>query len=132
MKTVKIVIVVFLAIAMGSNSFAQTQDHSKMDMSKTKTDSKMELTNTKTETFKVWGNCESCQKRIQKAAKIDGVTKAEWNKDTKLLTLVYNPLMVKSDDVLKKIASVGHDTEKFKADTKVYNSLDGCCQYDRK
>ena len=73
--------------------------------------------------------CGMCKDRIEKAAKVDGVSKADWNKDTKILTLAYDPSKVKSDDVQKKIAAVGHDTEKFKADTKTYNGLPGCCKY---
>ncbi len=32
----------------------------------------------------------------------------------------------------KKLASVGHDTEKYKADDKAYNALDECCKYERR
>ena len=84
---------------------------------------------TKTETIKVYGNCGMCKERIEKAAKVDGVSSAAWNKDSKMLTLVYNPSKVKSDDVLKKIAAVGHDSDRFKADDKVYNALHSCCKY---
>ena len=83
----------------------------------------------KSETIKVPGNCEMCKARIEKAAKVAGVTKAEWNQKTKVLTLVYDPAKVKSDDVQKKIAAVGHDTPKFKATSTVYNVLPGCCKY---
>jgi len=83
----------------------------------------------KTKTFKVAGKCDMCKTRIEKTAKIEGVGKAEWNKETNMLTLVYTPAKVKSDDVLKKIAIAGHDSEKFKADDKTYNSLPGCCKY---
>ena len=129
MKTVKIIIIALLSVVIGSNSYAQMHDHSKMDMSKTSTNSKMGITSTKTETIKVSGNCESCQARIEKAAKVDGVSKASWDKTTKLLTLVYDPSKVKSDDIQKKIAAVGHDTEKYKADDKAYAKLPSCCQY---
>jgi len=132
MKTVKIIIVALLAIALGTNSYAQTHDHSKMDMSKTSTDSKMNTTSTKTETIKVWGNCNMCKAHIEKAAKTEGVSNASWNKDSKLLTLVYDPSKIKSDDIQKKITAVGYDTEKFKGDDKAYAKLDACCQYDRK
>lgn len=84
---------------------------------------------TKTETFKVSGNCEMCESTIEKAAKINGVTKADWNKKTKVMTLVYNPAKVKSDAVHKKIAAAGYDTPKFKASKKVYNALPSCCKY---
>ncbi len=100
-------------------SFAQMHDHTKM-------------ATTKTETIKVWGNCALCQARIEKAAKIEGVIKASWNKDTKLLTMIYNPSKVTSDDVQRKIANAGHDTEKFKANDKIYNRLPECCKYTRK
>jgi mercuric ion binding protein len=84
---------------------------------------------TKTETIKVSGKCETCKARIEKAAKVDGVTKADWSTKTKVLTLVYNPAKVKSDDVQKKIAAVGHDTPKYKATAAAYNTLPGCCKY---
>jgi copper chaperone CopZ len=132
MKTIKIILVALLAVVWGANSFAQTTDHSKMNMSKTSTNSKMDMTSTKTETIKVWGNCESCQARIEKAAKVDGVSKANWDSDTKLLTVVYNPSKISNDDIQKKVAAVGHDTEKFKGDDKAYSKLPGCCKYDRK
>lgn len=83
----------------------------------------------KTETIKVSGNCETCKARIEKAAKVVGVAKADWSTKTKVLTLVYDPSKVKSDDVQKKIAAVGHDTPKFKATAAVYNALPGCCKY---
>jgi len=121
MKLIKISILAIIVTFLGSNSYAQMHDHSKMDMA-----------TTKTETIKVSGNCGMCKDRIEAAAKVEGVTKADWNKDTKLLTLVYIPAMVKSDDIQKKVAAVGHDTEKFKAPDAVYAKLPGCCKYDRK
>jgi copper chaperone CopZ len=84
---------------------------------------------TKTETIKVSGKCETCKARIDKAAKVDGVSKADWSDKTQMLTLVYDPSKTTSDKVQKLIAAVGHDTPKYKADTKVYNALPGCCKY---
>ncbi len=121
MKTLKFILSFIIAFAIGVNMFAQTHDHSQMNMS-----------SAKTETFKVWGNCDMCKARIEKTAKIEGVSKVDWNKETKVLTLIYNPSKVNSDDVQKKIAAAGHDTGKLKADDKAYNSLPGCCKYDRK
>ena len=34
-------------------------------------------------TFKVWGNCEMCKETIEGSLKKEGITKAEWNVDTK-------------------------------------------------
>jgi len=116
MKTLKLFLVAIIAFTMSSVTTAQTTDHSKMAM-------------TKTETIKVSGKCESCKARIEKTAKVDGVTKAVWSDKTKMLTLVYNPMKVKSDDIQKSLAAVGHDTPKYKATAKAYNALPGCCKY---
>jgi copper chaperone CopZ len=114
MKSLKFLTVgiIALVVSIGVNA----QDHS-MKMS------------TKTESFKVSGKCGMCKTRIEKAAKIEGVTKAEWDADKQLLTVTYMPDMVKIDDIQKKIAAVGHDTEKFMSDDKVYDKLPGCCKY---
>ena len=84
-----------------------------------------------TVTFKVSGNCSTCKKHIETAARIPGVVKADWNKDTKVMTLVYDPAKVSPDDVQKRIAAVGYDTPKYRGDDKAYDKLDECCQYDR-
>ena len=123
MKTIKLFLVAIIAFTVSATSTAQMTDHSKMKMGKTETVA------TKTEMIKVSGNCETCKARIEKTAKVDGVTKADWSTKTKVLTLVYDPAKVKSDDVQKKLAAAGHDTPKYKATDKAYNSLPGCCKY---
>lgn len=87
---------------------------------------------TKTDTFKVWGNCGMCKKTIEKAAKIGGVEKADWNMETKVFTLVYNSVIISNEKVQKAIATAGYDTEKFTGEDKAYEKLPGCCQYERK
>ena len=129
MKTVKIIIIALFATILGSTSYAQMTDHSKMDMSKFSPNSKMDMTSTKTETIKVSGNCDMCKARIEKAAKIDGVSKAEWNKDSKMLALTYDPAKTNVDAIGKKLAAAGHDTEKIKAEAKAYDKLPSCCKY---
>lgn len=86
----------------------------------------------KTDTIKVYGECGMCKSRIQKTLKIDGISSAFWDVDTKMLTVTYNPATISNDDIQQKIAAVGHDTEKYKADDKVYDKLPGCCHYERK
>ncbi len=87
---------------------------------------------TKTESIKVSGNCGSCRKHIETAAKAAGAGKAEWDKKTKILTVTYNASKTSNDAIQKKIASVGYDTEKYTGDEKAYKELDECCQYDGK
>ncbi len=115
MKTIKFIATAMLAVSASVFTFAQTAPKA----------------SSKTETIKVSGNCELCKSKIEKAAKLEGVTKAEWNKDSKILTLAYNPSKVTSDAVQKSIAAVGYDTEKFKATDAAYKSLPSCCLYDR-
>jgi periplasmic mercuric ion binding protein len=86
----------------------------------------------KTETFKVWGNCGMCERTIVKAAKLDGVEKAGWDRETKMFTLVYDPAKTSNEKVQKTIAASGYDTEKFTGDNKAYEKLPGCCHYERK
>jgi len=115
MKSIKFIATAILAVTASVFTFAQTSQNS----------------SSKTEAIKVSGKCEMCKSKIEKAAKIDGVSKAEWNMDSKVLTLAYNPSKVTSDAVQKSIAAVGYDTEKFKATDAAYKSLPSCCQYDR-
>jgi copper chaperone CopZ len=86
----------------------------------------------KTETIKVWGNCEMCKARIEKAVKAEGAATADWNTKTKLLTVAFDPSKTSVDALSKKLALVGHDTEKYRADDKAYNALDDCCKYERR
>ncbi len=84
------------------------------------------------QSFKVSGNCEMCEARIEKAAKsVKGVSKADWDVDTKVMTLEFDPKKAKLADVQAAIAKVGHDNERTKADAKVYDNLPACCQYNR-
>lgn len=94
--------------------------------------SKLFAQSVKTETFKVYGNCNMCKKRIEKAAIGEGITKTSWNVDTKVMTVTYDPTKISNEVIQKRIAVAGHDTEKQKAADEVYNTLLGCCKYERK
>lgn len=84
------------------------------------------------EQFWVNGVCEMCQKRIQTAAlEVKGVKFANWNIETKILNVVYNPEKCSLDDIKQKVASVGHETQDFKATDEAYNNLHHCCKYER-
>ncbi len=82
--------------------------------------------------FKVAGNCEMCEKRIEKAAfSVKGVKSAEWHADHGDIHLVIDETKCSAEDVAKAIAAVGHDTEFVKANDEVYDKLHGCCNYER-
>jgi copper chaperone CopZ len=87
---------------------------------------------TKTEKFEVKGNCGICKARIEKAAKsVDGVISANWEQETKMLTVKFDTQKTDVHKIQMAIAKVGHDTPMHKAPDDVYNSLPGCCHYDR-
>jgi periplasmic mercuric ion binding protein len=88
-------------------------------------------TQQKTETFKVWGKCDMCKARIEKTVKTEGATNSNWDTKTEMLTVTFDPAKTNVDALGKKLASVGHDTEKYKAPDDVYTKLPGCCHYDR-
>lgn len=85
-----------------------------------------------TSSFKVWGNCEMCKETIEGSLKVNGITKADWNVDSKIITVTYDSKIITLDQIQKNIAAVGYDNDKYKGDDKAYEELPGCCQYDRK
>lgn len=85
--------------------------------------------NDSTTTFKVFGACGMCKMRIEKALKIKGISKAKWDVATKMLTVTYNPAVIKLEAIHSRMAEIGHDTELKKATDEVYQALPECCHY---
>jgi copper chaperone CopZ len=82
--------------------------------------------------MKVAGNCEMCEKRIEKAAfSVKGVKSAEWHADHKDIHLIIDENKCSVEDVARAIAKAGHDTEIVKAKDEDYEKLHGCCMYER-
>jgi mercuric ion binding protein len=117
MKTVRMIFTIVVLTAFGIGTSAQTT---------TKTTAQQ-----KTETFKVWGKCDMCKTRIEKAVKAEGATSANWDTKTQLLAVTFDPAKTNVEAISKKLAAVGHDTEKYKASDDAYAKLPGCCHYDR-
>lgn len=89
--------------------------------------------NGKTDSIKVYGKCDMCKSRIEKAVTaIQGVTKADWNVDSKVLSVSYDGHKTSNEDIQKSIAAIGHDTEKYRATDATYQNLPSCCHYERK
>src|SRR5438034_9522264 len=68
MKTLKIFSTLFLLLGLCSFSFAQE----------------------KNDTFKVSGECGTCKKKIEKAAKTAGASYASWDMKSKVLVVKYS------------------------------------------
>ncbi len=122
MKSIRLFISVLALSLFTIPAFTQAHDHAKNTVAGD---------TVKTETFKVWGACGMCKTRIEKTVKTEGATAASWDSKTQLLTVTYNPAKTGKEALSKKLAAAGHDTEKFKAPDDVYNSLPGCCHYER-
>ncbi|MFN3752555.1 DUF3347 domain-containing protein [Flavobacterium sp.] len=90
-----------------------------------------QIKNAKTETVKIYGNCGMCETKIEKAGNIKKIANVDWNHDTQMATITYDATKTNQDEILKRIALVGYDSDKFLAPDDVYNNLHGCCQYDR-
>ncbi|WP_118972186.1 heavy-metal-associated domain-containing protein [Taibaiella koreensis] len=101
------------ALLIASLSFASAQD-------------KKDIT---TEKIKVSGTCGQCKKRIENAAYISGVKRAEWDKGTKELTVTYRPSKTTLHQIEEHIAKAGHDAGEVKATEADYSNLPQCCAY---
>lgn len=92
---------------------------------------KAQIKNAKTESVKIFGNCGMCETTIEKAGNKKKIAKVDWNEDSKMATLIYDSTKTNQDEILKRIALAGYDSDKFLAPDEVYNKLAACCQYER-
>ncbi len=91
-----------------------------------------QIKNAKTESVKIYGNCVMCQSAIEKTGNVKKVAEVHWNKDSKMATITYDAKKTNQDEILKRIAFSGYDSEKFLAPNDVYAKLPECCRYERK
>lgn len=82
-----------------------------------------------TDTISVDGICEQCKERIEDAAFIKGVKKADWNKTTKKLVIIYDQNKTTLKAIETNIAKAGHDAGEIKALPVDYKKLPSCCAY---
>lgn len=82
--------------------------------------------------FKVYGNCGMCEKTIEGSLNgQEGISEADWDKETKMITVRYNPEIMDEYRIKLKISEVGYDTDSHRTNELTYSSLPECCQYDR-
>lgn len=80
----------------------------------------------------VWGNCEKCKATIEKSCNLNGVARATWDVDSKLLSLKLDTNIVSVDAVLQSVSKAGYDNEKYYGNDYAYDNLPQCCQYERR
>ena len=82
-----------------------------------------------TTSIEVDGLCGMCEKRIENAAYIQGVKKADWSQETHLLELIYNSSKVDEAAIIAAINEVVHDVKNHPASDKQYANVHGCCRF---
>lgn len=90
------------------------------------------LAESKIEKFKVNGNCNMCENRIETAANsVEGVQAADWDQRTNMMTVSIDESKANLTMVQMAIAKAGHDAGIHRAKDEVYRKLHGCCKYER-
>ena len=85
---------------------------------------------TKSQIIFVDGVCGMCEKRIESnCLATKGIKMAEWNKENRMLKVIFNEKKISLEEIHKKIASIGHDTKLETAPDEAYQKLDMCCKY---
>jgi copper chaperone CopZ len=90
-----------------------------------------QIKNVTTATVKINGNCEMCKANIEKAGNDKKLSTVNWNENTKLASITYDSKQTNQQEILKRIALAGYDSEEFRAPDDVYAKLAECCQYER-
>jgi len=83
-----------------------------------------------TDSFTVKGTCGQCKKRIENAAYVPGVKRAEWDITSKILTVTYRSSKTTLEKIEQHIADAGHDAGDIKAPAEKYEQLPSCCAYN--
>jgi hypothetical protein len=84
-----------------------------------------------TVSFKVNGTA-SCESNIEAALTSQtGIISANWNSSTKLMTVVFKSLNIKTSDLHSLLAIAGYDTSELRAKQNVYDALPTSCKYTR-
>lgn len=79
--------------------------------------------------FRVEGVCGMCEERIEGALDVRGVVSAEWDRESKMLAVVYKENQISEAQLHDLIHAAGHDTSAGKATDEEYAGLHGCCKY---
>ncbi len=90
-----------------------------------------QIKNTKTESVKIFGNCDMCKMSIENAGNLKNVADVSWNKDSKMAVISFDSKKTNRDEILKRIALAGYDSNEYLAPDSAYAQLAGCCKYER-
>ncbi len=79
--------------------------------------------------IKTSGVCDMCKTTMEKAMAYEkGVKKSNFNVETAILTVTYNPEKTTPEKIKKAITEVGYDADELKANERSYDKLNACCK----
>lgn len=90
-----------------------------------------QIKNPKTDTVKIFGNCDMCKSIIEKAGNLKNIAKVTWNKDSKMAEITFDSKKTNRNEILKRIALAGYDSDEYLAPDSAYAQLAECCKYER-
>src|SRR5690606_13864023 len=90
-----------------------------------------QIKDAKTATINIYGTCEMCKATSEQPGPVKRAANVQWDHKTKMAAVTYNSGKTNPDEILKRIALAGYDSESFLAPDDVYAKLPECCQYDR-
>jgi copper chaperone CopZ len=75
--------------------------------------------------------CGMCKDRIEGALAFEkGVKSASLDVETKVVTVIFNPVKTSALQLEKTIAKLGYDTDSIPANQEAYARLPACCKKD--
>ncbi len=75
--------------------------------------------------------CGMCKERIEGGLAFEkGIKKAELDEESKVLTVVFNPLKTIPAVIRKTVSKLGYDADSVAADPVAYSKLPACCKKD--
>ncbi|TLU88683.1 DUF3347 domain-containing protein [Dyadobacter sediminis] len=90
-----------------------------------------DIKNVTTENITIAGSCSQCKEGIEAAAFEKNISKANWDKETKVAAITYDSKKTSLDAILKKIALAGYDNKSYLAPDDAFAKLEECCRYER-
>jgi copper chaperone CopZ len=74
-----------------------------------------------------------CKQRIETTAlSVKGVSKADWNVDSKVLSVSYDSTQTNSLLIHEAVANVGHGTKLVPMNQEAHDNLHECCKLAKK
>ncbi len=80
-------------------------------------------------TIEVDGLCGMCEERIENAAYLPGVKKADWSQESHQLDLIFRSDKTTLTEIIASINEAGHDVKDHLATDEQYANIHGCCKY---